>query len=239
MLREINVLCDLNEKTYSGSLYEKWSALESGWQASLVYAWESLKNNSLPIGCVIQNEKDETVSMGKNMICCKEGNGMPLYGNKLAHAEINAILQIADEEKHPNIRKYTLFTTLEPCPFCFGAMVIGNIRRIKYAARDKWGGAAVLNTNIESIKSKNIFITGPVRKLEIIQIALLTYYDLKNHPINYMDHITSWKEDCIKGVNIGRELFESEKIGFFIENNFTMEQVYDYILERYRIDREH
>ena len=83
-----------------------------------------------------------------------------LYGNNLAHAEINAIVQLKRKE-HPNIRAYTLYTTTEPCILCFGAIVMGNVRHCKYAARDRYAGAARYTEHSDYVKSKNIQIEGP------------------------------------------------------------------------------
>jgi len=35
-----------------------------------------------------------------------------------------------DDEIRKNIRTFTLYTTLEPCPLCFGAIVMGSIRNV-------------------------------------------------------------------------------------------------------------
>jgi len=80
-----------------------WKELDLGWKIAFSNAWEAFKENTIPIGCVIQNENDETVASGKNMIYNKNSNEMKLFNNKLAHAEINTIL-LLDESLHPNIR---------------------------------------------------------------------------------------------------------------------------------------
>jgi tRNA(Arg) A34 adenosine deaminase TadA len=121
-----------------------WQDLNFGWKNSFMNAWDAYKSKTIPIGCVIQNENDETVVSGRNMVYNAKGDNMILYNNKLAHAEINTILLLKDIE-HPNLKKYTLYTTMEPCILCFGAIVLGNIRFVKYAARDRFAGACSLN----------------------------------------------------------------------------------------------
>ena len=74
------------------------------------------------------------------MIFVEHTNEPVIYGSSLVHAEINAIVQLKRKE-HPNIRSYTQYSTTEPCILCFGAIVMGNIRHFKFAARDRHAGA--------------------------------------------------------------------------------------------------
>jgi tRNA(adenine34) deaminase len=54
---------------------------------------------------------------------------------------------------HPNIKKYTLYTTMEPCPMCFGIMAMIGIRNMRYAAKDGFAGVTELNykSNIQVV----------------------------------------------------------------------------------------
>ncbi len=47
------------------------------------------------------------------MIYVEQTDATVIYGSHLAHAEINAIVQLKRKE-HPNIRSYTLYSTTEP-----------------------------------------------------------------------------------------------------------------------------
>lgn len=49
--------------------------------------------------------------------------------NRLAHAEIKALTE-AQSILEANREKVTLYTTYEPCPMCFGAIVINKIKRV-------------------------------------------------------------------------------------------------------------
>jgi tRNA(adenine34) deaminase len=70
-----------------------FNELEFGWKVAFKNAWEAFINNTIPIGCAITNN-DMIISSGRNMIYDNQNNVMPLYNNKLAHAEINALLSI-------------------------------------------------------------------------------------------------------------------------------------------------
>jgi tRNA(Arg) A34 adenosine deaminase TadA len=46
---------------------------------------------------------------------------------------------------HPNIKKYTLYTTMEPCPMCFGIMAMMGIINMRYAVKDGFTRVTELN----------------------------------------------------------------------------------------------
>ena len=74
------------------------------------------------------------------------------------HAEMTAMINLKAKE-HPNVKLYTLYTTMEPCPMCFGTMVMMGIRNLRYAARDGFAGATELNDRETHIKGKSMFIS--------------------------------------------------------------------------------
>ncbi len=152
------------------------------------------------------------------MIFVEQTNTPVIYGSSLAHAEINAIVQLKRKE-HPNIRSYTLYSTTEPCILCFGAIVMGNIRHFKFAARDRHAGATRYNEHSGYIKSKNIVVEGPHDKLEAVQIALATYYELDKNLPNHEHIISQMELDCPKGVSAGTELFSQSMLRQLVKEN--------------------
>ena len=87
----------------------------------------------VPIGAIIVYE-GEIIARGYNQ---REQNGDPT-----AHAELVAIRAAAEIKKHWRLAGTTLYTTLEPCPMCAGAMVQARIERLVYGAADPKAGAA-------------------------------------------------------------------------------------------------
>ena len=59
-----------------------------------------------------------------------------------AHAEIIVLREAARVLKNERLPGVTLAVTLEPCPMCVGAAVLGRIKRLVYAAPDPKSGAA-------------------------------------------------------------------------------------------------
>jgi tRNA(adenine34) deaminase len=59
-----------------------------------------------------------------------------------AHAEILCIRAAAEIEGSWRLVNYTLYTTLEPCPMCMGAIQQSRIKTLVYGAKDFRLGAA-------------------------------------------------------------------------------------------------
>jgi len=58
-----------------------------------------------------------------------------------AHAEILVLREGARLRGNFRLADATLYSTIEPCPMCAGAIVQARIRRLVYGARDEKGGA--------------------------------------------------------------------------------------------------
>ena len=59
-----------------------------------------------------------------------------------SHAELLALRRAAAQTKSWRLTGCTLYTTLEPCPMCAGALHAARISRLVYAAPDPKAGAA-------------------------------------------------------------------------------------------------
>lgn len=58
-----------------------------------------------------------------------------------AHAEIVALRQAASELGDFRLREATVYSTLEPCAMCAGALVTARLRRLVFGSRDLRFGA--------------------------------------------------------------------------------------------------
>ncbi|HBG01422.1 MAG TPA: hypothetical protein DDW87_07615, partial [Firmicutes bacterium] len=119
-----------------------WRSVDAYWQETLGLAWEAFREGNVPVGSIIVDAEGGIVSRGQNAIFDSFSNS-PLAGTNVAHAEMNALCQLQKGD-HGAIRRYTLYTSLEPCPMCFGAAVMMGIRHIRYGARDAIAGSIAL-----------------------------------------------------------------------------------------------
>src|SRR5215212_4445037 len=107
-----------------------WTRLPVPWRACLELAWEAYQAGSLPIGAVVADAEGEVISRGRNRIHERSGEDGYLFGHKLAHAELNALVTLDNDAYDP--AECTLYTTTEPCPLCEGAL-----RRLGGDVRDR------------------------------------------------------------------------------------------------------
>ncbi|MFW6287943.1 MAG: nucleoside deaminase [bacterium] len=208
---------------------------DKNWMKCFEIAWEAYCNGSYPIGALVVNNEGDIISIGRSMQNEEINESQYIVGNKLSHAELNALIQIKQSE-HPNINNYTLYTTMEPCPLCFGAFIMSWVRNLKFAARDRYAGATELNEKSGYIKSKQSKIIGPHRLLERIQIAMQTDFilrranDMGKQKSNIL--IDAWRLDSPDGVKLGEELFETDKLQIWKKENYSFEEVYDKLTNR-------
>lgn len=90
------------------------------------------KNGNLPIGAVICLE-GQIIGEGSNAIW--KPNFSPYR-----HAEMEALKSV-QEELWTRAGEMTLYTTLEPCLMCLGAILLHGIGKVIYGSSDPFGGA--------------------------------------------------------------------------------------------------
>lgn len=208
-----------------------WSDLNNIWQEVFSLSWESFRKNTIPIGAVIVDENENIISRGRNRIYDLESKN-PLAGSYMAHAEMTAMINLKVND-HPNVKRYKLYSSMEPCPMCFGTMVMMGIRTLFFAARDGFAGAAELNEKMGYIISKNISIYIGEAELEVFQICLQSSYEYQRQHPRIEEVLDSWRAYCTEGVLLGKEMHDS---GYFAEaarENKTIEEVYDYVISMY------
>ena len=125
-----------------GIIGSVWEELSEPWRACVEEAWEAYRSGSLPIGAVVTDAHGRVVSRGRNRIHERSGPPGAVFGHKLAHAELNALLCLNHREHDP--RACVLWTTTEPCPLCVGAARMSEIGALRYASREPWGGSAAM-----------------------------------------------------------------------------------------------
>lgn len=185
-----------------------WNSLSSAWKECFEQAWNSYCNSSFPIGAAITDENGDVISVGRNKVYEKATEEGQVCNNKIAHAEINAILKINNLETNTNRKKYSIYSTMEPCALCFGAIVMSSIKNIHFAAGDGLAGATNLINGNDYIAGKNILVNGPFKDLEIVQLVLKTDFVLRRgHDTERI--LTPWRIDCPTGVTIGEEWFKN------------------------------
>ena len=135
------------------------------------YMTEALKEarkafdaDEVPVGAVIVH---------KGRIIGRAHNQIKLLKDPTAHAEMIAITQAASCLGSERLLDTTLYTTIEPCPMCAGAMVLGRIKRLVFGARDPKAGASGSVMDVTHNKKLNHRIETKSDVLKEESIALL------------------------------------------------------------------
>lgn len=72
-----------------------WERLSEPWQACVGEAWAAYCAGSIPIGAAVADATGRVIARGRNCIYESHAEGYALYGNPIAHAEMNALLGLA------------------------------------------------------------------------------------------------------------------------------------------------
>lgn len=96
--------------------------------------------NEVPVGCVIVNNND-IISRSSNMV--------ELLNDSTAHAELIAITSAQNSLNSKNLDNCILYSTLEPCLMCYGAIYWSKINTVVYGASDKKRGFSRHSINLD------------------------------------------------------------------------------------------
>jgi tRNA(Arg) A34 adenosine deaminase TadA len=100
--------------------------------------WEAYAVGTIPVGAVVADSNDAVISRGRNRILDDEVHGTQLGRTRLAHAEVNALLEL---EAARTYESFSLYTALEPCHLCLAAAHTARVGRLRFAGEDPYGGA--------------------------------------------------------------------------------------------------
>ena len=91
----------------------------------------------VPVGAVVASADGEILAWARNRTIERS--------DPTAHAETLALRQAAGNQGNYRLTGSELYSTIEPCPMCAGAMVHARIARLVYGAADpRWGAAGSL-----------------------------------------------------------------------------------------------
>ena len=96
-------------------------------------ASEALAKGEFPVGCVI-------VYQDRILVSGSRTGTTGTAANEIDHAEMIALRRLVELNETMDKSKITLFTTMEPCLMCLGALVLSGIGEIVYVYEDVMGG---------------------------------------------------------------------------------------------------
>jgi tRNA(adenine34) deaminase len=119
----------------------------------------------------VVDEDGTILSSGRNRIFDDGPPAGQLAGTRLAHAEMNALVQLSPDR---GWNTCTLYTTLEPCVLCVGATSVARVGRIRFAGTDVYSGSSALaGIDFGVPRPLDLTIEGPLSgPLETLGAAL-------------------------------------------------------------------
>ncbi len=112
---------------------------------ALKEARKAFDEDEVPVGAV---------AVYKSKIIGRGHNQTELLRDPTAHAEIIAITAAANALNSWRLKDVVIYSTIEPCVMCSGALVLARVKRIVFGARDeKFGGCGSI---FDIVKEKRL-----------------------------------------------------------------------------------
>lgn len=205
-----------------------WDDLPAGVQAALDQAWASCRAGSLGIGSAITDDDGVVVATGRNRLMEVEPGDDVLAGTSLAHAEMNALAKL--RWRGHDHQRLTLWTSLQPCLMCTGAIRLAPIAEVRYLAPDP------LFAMVDRIASLDPYLAarwpaveGPTPgPLGVFGMVLPIHLAaLWGAPI-----VDAWADALPRTVELGRDLAASGEVLAAVERGDGVTQLLDALWER-------
>ena len=129
-------------------------------------AKKALKTNDIPVGCI-------AVKDGK--IIARAHNEKEKKNDATFHAELLCLQKAAKKLGTWRLNNVDIYTTLEPCPMCAGAMVLARIKALIIGTMDPKAGASgsIMNITFDNRLNHKVEIIKGISgtEKEIFKIA--------------------------------------------------------------------
>ena len=127
-------------------------------------AWNAYNEGEIPIGAVLADES--------GILICSDHNRIEQLNDATAHAEILVLRAASKKLSRRRLSDCTLYSTVEPCPMCAGALVLCRVKNLVYGVTDSKFGASESLFNITDNKSLNhrLNVTAGVLENECLEL---------------------------------------------------------------------
>src|SRR6185503_3926928 len=116
----------LSGRGFYSLIPQRKSAPLRSMRAALAQARLAARRGDVPVGAVIVRD-GRIIARARNEIVGRR--------DPSAHAELLAIQRAARRLKNERLNGCTLYTTLEPCPMCAGAIILARLDAVVFGAR--------------------------------------------------------------------------------------------------------
>jgi tRNA(Arg) A34 adenosine deaminase TadA len=120
------------DMTNGADARQAWRGLAEPWRLAFELAFAAFQAGSVPVGAVIVSGDGGVIARGRSRSNEREAPHRQVSDSHLAHAEINALLQLSPGDYWDHV----VYTTLEPCLLCTAALTHAHVGRVRYAWPD-------------------------------------------------------------------------------------------------------
>ncbi len=172
---------------------------------------------SAPIGAVVVGSDGSTVSTGANNF----------RDQRLAHAEMQALAEIPDALDR---EKLSLYSTMEPCPMCTGAIRMMQLPKLHFATFDPAAGSTKLFGATAFMRRFNCQVTGPSNgALERVNVALTLEYRTRTEHRRWRQEWHAYMPDAVE---LGEQLARDNRFSVWVREKFSSDVIYDEVVSK-------
>ena len=167
-------------------MVDEWDRLPEHWRRAFRQAWAAYVVRTIPVGAVVVDPNGMIAAEARNRIF---DLGTPpagqIAGTWLAHAELNAIAQI-DSERSRLVDGWAVYSTLEPCPLCAGAITVAFRGRITvgFACADANSGGLRVLTETDIGRRRKWTLEQLRGPLAVFAELLTAVYAVEERPLS-------------------------------------------------------
>lgn len=143
-------------------------------QVALVEGEAAREDGEVPVGAVVVLD-DKIVARGRNRVI---GSSDPT-----AHAEVVALREAGLAIGNYRLTGATLYSTVEPCVMCAGAIVHARVERLVYGAADPKAGAVVTHLGIctSDFLNHKVIVEGGILEDECRRMLQSFFRERRDH----------------------------------------------------------
>ena len=137
-------------------------------------AKRAFDEHEVPIGAVLIDES--------GILICGDHNRIEQLGDATAHAEILTLRAASQKLNRRRLTNCTLYSTVEPCAMCAGALILCRVKRLVYGVTDSKFGASESLFNVTDNPALNhrLQVTAGVLEDESRDLLKKFFADKRN-----------------------------------------------------------
>ena len=144
-------------------------------EQALEEARRALRQGEFPVGCVIVI-KEQVIATGFR----RQTRGT--RASEIHHAEMIALERLTSADLMDPAGTITLYTTMEPCLMCYGAILLSGIRKVVYAYEDVMGGGTGCDlTRLSPLyRSRPVVLVPNILREKSLSLLKIYFKDPRN-----------------------------------------------------------